>query len=66
MGGIKIVYELIGKGAGSTIISQPDGMLKQGSHTVTLTGMMHMRGDKIPKMDVPITTKTTVTTELVQ
>ena len=66
MGGIKIEYDLSGGGSGSTIVTQPDGILMSGKHSVTMKGMMYMSGDKIDKMDVPITIKVTVLTELIR
>lgn len=64
MGAAKIRYDLKGEGSGYFFISQTDGLLREGKNTVKLKGMMHMRGDKIPAMDVPMQSETTITTEM--
>lgn len=66
LGSIKITYDLKGKGQGSTTISQPDGTLESSVHVLDMKGTMHMEGTGIPKMDVPITTRTTVKTTRVE
>ncbi len=63
LGAVKIAYELSGHGDGNIIVTQPGGILKQSTQTFQLKGVMHMEGNSFPKMDVPISTKTKVTTE---
>jgi hypothetical protein len=66
LGSIKITYDLTGKGQGSSTISQPDGTLESSIHVLDMKGTMHMEGTGIPKMTVPITTRTTVKTRRVE
>jgi len=63
MGSIKITYDLKGKGQGSTNISQPDGTLQSSVHVIEMKGKMYMEITGQPKMDVPISTRTTVKTK---
>lgn len=66
LGVVKIIYDLKGNGSGTMQLSQPDGMLMGSIHTIKMDGIMHMSGEKIPKMDVPLSVKTIVTTEKIR
>lgn len=66
LGFAEIEYDMKGSGTGESVLSQPDGVLQKGTHTLAMTGMMYMTGTGFPKMDVPISTKSTVTIELIK
>jgi hypothetical protein len=66
IGEIKISYNLKGSGTGKTIVSQPDGVLLQATHTIKMTGEMQIKGEALGNMVVPISSTTTVTTRQLQ
>lgn len=66
LGFADIKYDMKGTGTGESVLTQPEGVLKKGTHTLSMTGMMYMTGSGFPKMDVPISTKSTVTIESIE